>query len=262
MGNSMVTYINNAKIFKTLKLGITFFNEPYSPYPGVDIIREFQYQKKKCFSEEFFTLFTDLRDDSQAIFGSISKNTRYEIKRAAGRDNIIIKTLDSKKAKQGFYDFYNRFALTKNRAPIGLAETDSLIENNLFTIRAASLDDDIIVYHTYITANNRARLAQSASLFRESDNNDYRALVGRANRLLHWEDMQYFKQNSFEIYDWGGVSMDPRDREKQDINKFKEAFGGTLVKEYKSQIPVSTKGWIYLIIKSCWNILKVISVKR
>jgi lipid II:glycine glycyltransferase (peptidoglycan interpeptide bridge formation enzyme) len=257
----MVTYTSNAKIFKTLKLGITFFDEPYSPHPDVDIIQEFQYQKKRNFSEEFFTLFTNLNNNTQAIFNLIAKNTKYEIKRAVERDNIVIKTLDAEKTKQDFYDFYNRFALTKNRAPIGIAETDSLIENNLFSIRAAFLDNDIIVYHTYITANNRARLAQSASLFRESDDNNFRTLIGRANRLLHWEDIQYFKQNSFEIYDWGGVSMDLRDGEKQDINKFKEAFGGTLVKEYKSQIPVSTKGWIYLGIKNCWKILKTMFVK-
>jgi lipid II:glycine glycyltransferase (peptidoglycan interpeptide bridge formation enzyme) len=258
----MVTYTSNAKLFKTLKIGITFFNEPYSPHPDVDIIQEFQYQKKRAFSEEFFTLFTKLNNDTQAIFNLISKNTRYEIRRAAERDSIVIKTLDAKKTKQNFYDFYNRFALTKSRAPIGMAETDSLIENNLFTIRAASLDNDIIVYHTYITANNRARLAQSASLFRESDDTNFRALIGRANRLLHWDDIQYFKQNSFEIYDWGGVSMDLRDGEKLDINKFKEAFGGTLVKEYKSQIPVSAKGWIYLNIKKRLKFLKTMFVKQ
>jgi hypothetical protein len=43
--------------------------------------------------------------------------------------------------------------------------------------------------------------------------------------------------------------MDLQDKEGQDINKFKEAFGGTLVKEYKSLIPVSTKGLIYLCLK-------------
>jgi hypothetical protein len=252
----MITYIDKAKLFKTLKLGITFFGEPYSPHTDVDIIQEFQYPKKKMFSDEFYTLFTNLNLDTQYLFDRFSKNTQYQIKRAANRDNIIIETLNAQKDKKVFYDFYNRFAFTKNRAPIGIAEIDSLIENSLFTIRAALHNNNTIVFHTYITANNRARLAQSASLFRKSDNSDYRALVGRANRLLHWEDILHFKHNAFEIYDWGGISMDLQDKEKQNINKFKEAFGGTLVKEYKSFIPVSTKGWVYLVIKNCRKTLK------
>jgi lipid II:glycine glycyltransferase (peptidoglycan interpeptide bridge formation enzyme) len=89
----------------------------------------------------------------------------------------------------------------------------------------------------------------SASLFRESNDGAFRNLIGRANRLLHWDDILFFKNKKYLIYDVGGISIDTTDKEKQAINKFKSCFGGDMVKEYKSFIPLSIKGWIYLILK-------------
>jgi lipid II:glycine glycyltransferase (peptidoglycan interpeptide bridge formation enzyme) len=85
---------------------------------------------------------------------------------------------------------------------------------------------------------------QSASLFREADEVSYRNMIGRANRLLHWEDILYFKDQGYEIYDLGGVTLNQSNKEGQAIARFKECFGGSLVKEYKSWIPVSFKGWV------------------
>jgi lipid II:glycine glycyltransferase (peptidoglycan interpeptide bridge formation enzyme) len=65
--------------------------------------------------------------------------------------------------------------------------------------------------------------------------------------LLHWEDILYFKANGFKVYDLGGVSMDTTNQDRQAINKFKECFGGILVKEYNSLIPVSPKGYLYVL---------------
>jgi hypothetical protein len=48
------------------------------------------------------------------------------------------------------------------------------------------------------------------------------------------------------IYDLGGIDMDKSNKETQAINAFKESFGGRVVKEYKSLVPVSLKGLIYL----------------
>jgi lipid II:glycine glycyltransferase (peptidoglycan interpeptide bridge formation enzyme) len=74
-------------------------------------------------------------------------------------------------------------------------------------------------------------------------------MIGRANRLLHWDDICFFKNNGFLIYDMGGYSMDKDNEELQAINKFKEGFGGEIIKEYKSQIPQTFKGSIFLLCK-------------
>jgi lipid II:glycine glycyltransferase (peptidoglycan interpeptide bridge formation enzyme) len=102
-----------------------------------------------------------------------------------------------------------------------------------------------MVFHTYIIAGNRARLAQSVSLFRMSDDGSFRNLTGRANRLLHWEDMLYFKRLGYSIYDFGGVNPDTANEETNAITRFKECFGGRRVVEYNSTAPASLKGLLY-----------------
>lgn len=244
----MLVYKEKSSRFNMIAIGygLTYFDEPYSPRIKVDIIREWQYSIKRGFSEKFYTLCIDLTESEETIFSHFEKNTKYEINRATQKDNVTIETLNSKIDKQLFYDFYSDFARTKNLMPIAVLETDLLIENDMFTIRAAVCNGDKIVFHSYVTANNRARLMHSASLFRNSSDTGYRNLVGRANRLLHWDDIRYFKNKGYLIYDLGGIDMNKSNKETQAINAFKESFGGRIVKEYKSLVPVSLKGLAYL----------------
>jgi lipid II:glycine glycyltransferase (peptidoglycan interpeptide bridge formation enzyme) len=214
-------------------LFLFFFLPPPPPPPpcsGLDIIHEFQYSKKRLFS-------------------NFAKNTKYEINRALNKDNIIIETPDPLKNKEFFYLFYNEFAKLKRRRPIDKNQIDLLIDNNMFVIRTASYNSEVLVIHTYVTGNNRARLMHSASLFRAYDDNLHRNLIGRANRLLHWEDIKYFKNLKYAIYDFGGIDLDSSNSETRTINEFKKGFGGRIVKEYKSFVPVTMKGFIYLFYK-------------
>jgi lipid II:glycine glycyltransferase (peptidoglycan interpeptide bridge formation enzyme) len=231
-----------------LKYGLTFFDETYHNQK-VDIVREFQYSKKRMFSEEFYTLFIDLKETEEVIFSRFEKNTKYEINRAKQKDNITTVTMDARSDKYTFYDFYNKFAVSKHLQAIDMEETDLLIDNNMFIIRAAASNNEYMVLHSYVTANGRARLMQSASLFRESCDVSYRNMTGRANRLLHWEDIRYFKSQGYLIYDFGGISTDVNDKEKQAIARFKECFNGVKVKEYKSVVPITLKGLACILYK-------------
>jgi hypothetical protein len=231
-----------------IRYGLTYFDTYYAK-PAVDIIREWQYRQKRMFSQEFYTLHINLDESEDVLFNRFEKNTKYEINRAAQKDGIRAETLAATMEKTLFYDFYNKFAETKNLSPVNGVETDLLIENDMFTIRAVSTNGERLVYHTYITANGRARLFHSASLFRNTEDGASRNLIGRANRFLHWDDMRYFKSKGYTTYDMGGISVDTSNSEAQAINKFKGSFGGAVVMEYKSYVPVSIKGLIYLTSK-------------
>ncbi|GHT52587.1 hypothetical protein FACS1894106_1620 [Spirochaetia bacterium] len=241
----MIEYTERSKFVGNLRIGVTYFHEPYIT-PHIDIIREFQYEKKQGVSAPFWTLVIDLTEPEDAIFVRFAKNTKYEINRAVKQDNIVIETLDARQHFESFCAFFDEFAGTKNLEPIDRKEIDRLVAHNMFVVRMASYQNEPLVYHTYITANGRARLAQSASLFRESAENDFRSMVGRANRLLHWDDIRYFKTQGYKIYDLGGINKDTSNTETLAINKFKECFGGGEVMEYKSLIAVSAKGLLYL----------------
>lgn len=104
--------------------------------------------------------------------------------------------------------------------------------NILFTM--ARHEGNPIVMHSYLIDNEdrgRVRLLHSASHFRSLLSSQERALVGRANRFLHYKDMLYFRNKGFSTYDFGGISIDDNDEEQKKIGAFKRGFGGLIVEE-------------------------------
>ena len=246
----MLIYPRKYLKFINFRHGFTYFDEPYGKVKA-DIIREWQYsEKRKAFSSDIHTLLIDLTNAEDVIFSGFDKITKHQVNRAETKENFTIATFDSTwEGKNDFFKFYNTFALSKKLPPIGEEEFNFLFNNNSYIIRSASYNDEVLVYHSYIIANKRARLMHSASLFRNSTDTAFKNMIGRANRLLHWDDICYFKRNGYLIYDLGGVSIDKNNQEGQAINKFKEGFGGKIVKEYKSYIPLTLKGLIFLLCK-------------
>ena len=61
--------------------------------------------------------------------------------------------------------------------------------------------------------------------------NESRAKIGRANKSLHWFEILKSKQLGFELYDFGGLSLDGK---TDNIDRFKKSFGGYLVNEWRS----------------------------
>jgi len=51
------------------------------------------------------------------------------------------------------------------------------------------------------------------------------------SRLLHFEDMIYFREMGFIMYDFGGYAFNTSDKSLKGINNFKDSFGGELVLE-------------------------------
>ena len=80
-----------------------------------------------------------------------------------------------------------------------------------------------------------------------------RALVGRANRWLHWQDMLRFKRMGMKRYDWGGLFEDESVPERAGLNRFKKDFGGQPVRTYDCTVPVTIKGSIWLPLRNAWR---------
>ena len=57
-------------------------------------------------------------------------------------------------------------------------------------------------------------------------------VIGMANRMLHIEDMYYFKDAGLKVYDWGGAGTA---EDVAGITKFKKSFGGEQVVFYSGQ---------------------------
>ncbi len=128
-----------------------------------------------------------------------------------------------------FVAFNNAFAAEKGIKGTSKKKIKSFGKNVLLS--CAVWDNRPLVMHATVLdfEQKKGRSLLSANA-RFNDPED-RKLIGKANRWLHWWDMCHLFEMNFSIYDWGGIAGDSKDHDKEGIDKFKEGFGGSLVKE-------------------------------
>lgn len=172
------------------------------------------------------TKIIDLRRNAAEIFGKFNATTRYEIKRSV-RDGTVCR---AESDFDRFFAFHNEFAQSK-RLPF--SSDYVLLYRNHLAITKAMLGEEILCMHSYLVDSDIGRATQftSSSLFRLQDDSQKRNLIGRANRNLHYRDMLLFKERGYTTYDLGGYALDTADGSLESINKFKDDFGGELLRE-------------------------------
>jgi len=235
---------------------VLFYNEKLQKIPSADVYKLNQYAVKGFLNTTFTTIHIDLTKVENDIFSNFEKNTKYEINRALQKDSLTVSDVDMDSELIVFMNAYDEFAKSKNLPLLNRKELQLLVDSSLLVIRKINdSNQQTLVYHSYITTDDRARLLHSFSFYRTKESSN-KSLIGRANRLLHWNDILYFKNNQIKVYDLGGIDTDILNSETQAINKFKHCFGGKIVTEYNVQNPGSIKGFIYLLGKK-YKILKI-----
>lgn len=189
-------------------------------------------------SEPFDTLISDLTESKEDIQARFAKSCKYKINRAA-RENVEVVLLKndeiSDEELEAFLIFFEQFWKSKGVDTVNInllrEEMKAYRTAGALSVSKAVIDNEAVVYHTHLCDEKRARLLHSASLFRLSDEEDSakKNLIGMANRLLHREDMFFFKDNGLSIYDWGGAG---KGEDVRSITEFKESFGGEHVTYY------------------------------
>lgn len=188
----------------------------------------------------FKTQVLDLSQDLKELFASLSSNTRYKIRRAE-REGIEPMALVSPSEQDilTFGEFFDTFARQKRQPLSNQRKLTALqAQKGLLLTTARDQHNQILVAHAYVadTDIGRVRLLYSASHFRGAADTEERNRIGRANRLLHWFDIETAKHNGFNRYDLGGVPIDQRDPEKNAIARFKSEFGGQHIIEYNGYL--------------------------
>jgi hypothetical protein len=217
---------------------------------GVDIVRYFHRREPiGARVSDSPTLLIDLTRTCDALLADMRKDTRYEIRRAEEKDRITYQRLGSSDGATllRFYDAYDRFAALKNLAPADRRALTAYAHGGILDLSTVTSPDGVVlVWHAYIRHQSRARLLHSASTLRETADKQARALLGRANRFHHWQDMLRFKQAGYREYDLGGWAKDPPNEELRQVNRFKESFGGRVADEYNSVVGRTIKGRLVL----------------
>lgn len=178
-----------------------------------------------------FTSMIDLTRDLDAVWANMDKkSTQYEIRRAEREGSGV-------HINQHFDEFYdlNRSLERKKGITPSLGSGVSLETMQSYgTLFTAEYDGEIIGGHLYLEDETHIRLWLSASKRLEVDR-EKAAMIGRANRRLHWEAMKYARAKGIEEFDWGGLwpaEEAAEDEFKRNINSFKQSFGGVTLEGY------------------------------
>jgi hypothetical protein len=226
-----------------------WFDEEMPTSEKPDIIRHKQaLTPPSARATDFFTLITDLTPDEDALFAGMSKDTRYNIRRAEQLSDLVYEVRNPEYPNffDEFASYYDEFARQKGLPPINVTQLQRLERaDRLDLSRIRDRTGKILVYHAHYRHHDRVRLLYSASHFRDSDERDFRTLVGRANRLLHWLDMRRFKAADMRTYDWGGWYEGKDNKALRQVNAFKEAFGGVLTHTYNDERLLTLKARLF-----------------
>src|SRR5882672_5595429 len=94
-----------------------YWNGEEPTLAGVDLVRCFQQPEPRqgMLCREFYTVLLDLRRESEQLMEGIKRGTRYEIRRAAGQDQLTYNCWDASDEKlfSEFCDYYDDFAIRK-----------------------------------------------------------------------------------------------------------------------------------------------------
>lgn len=235
--------------------GEVWFDEQPASDCGVDIV---QYRFRDApvagaRTTPLLSLVTDLSPGPEAISAQFGNDCRYKVRRAETKDGLRMEFItDPESRLQEFGEFFDAFARQKSHQACDRHWLRAACEFRHLALSTASQGGEALVWHAYVTHGATAGLQYTGSCFRDRDN-DYRALVGRANRWLHWNDMLRLKEAGITRYDWGGLFEDESTAERAGINRFKRDFGGQRVRVYECTAASSVRGRIYLPLRDAWR---------
>jgi hypothetical protein len=235
--------------------GEVWFDEPAPREGAVDIV-QYRFRHAPVAGARvtpLLSMVTGLDADEEAIATRFGKDCRYKIRRADTKDGLHLDfSVAPADRLAEFADFFDAFARQKGHRPCDRPWLEAACEAGQLALSCAWSDAGPLVWHAHVVHGATAGLQYTASHFRGQDN-DVRALVGRANRWLHWKDMQKLKSMGFSRYDWGGLFEDESTPEREGINRFKRDFGGEEVRVYECSAPASTRGRVYLPLRDVWR---------
>jgi len=233
-----------------LKIEEIYFAEENNLIKGknnADVIINVQAAKRDKNSKEFHTLILNLTKDEEQLLSEMGRGTRRKVKSASNKGELktVVFNKPSIEDIKRFEEFYNIFAMTKKLKKCDVKKILSLKDENAISISVVyDMKNNPLCYHLYIVDKYRVRLLYSASHYRLNNSTEYRSFVGIAHRYLHWNDIKHFKSCRYLTYDFGGLSTDLNNEELQNVNRFKEEFGGSRLVEYNSYKGVTIKGKI------------------
>lgn len=207
------------------------------PYPGVA-------------NESCPTIVIDLTACEEDLWNAVDPKSRKVI-RQAGRDGVTVEPVAlTEENWNAFLAAYRRLLGRKQKAgALGVGQISELVAQDRFVVTVSrDANGAILSWHGYVLADGRARMLNTVSAIDPARDSQWNNLVGRANRLHHWQDMLRFKQDGITSFDLGGVYRGADDQEQLNITRFKRSFGGRFADTFDAVLPLTLKGRLALLL--------------
>ena len=200
---------------------IVYVNGNGHPLSGCNMICHKQY-----------SAITDLTGTEEELFAALGSTLRYKIKRAE-REGTEVSFFSGEEAAcrlPAFAEiFENMYEQKGNREELPIEEMKTYALAGKLLVSIASIGGKAAVYHSYVCDDKHCRLTFTCSEFRAALTKEEKQAFARANELLHWKDITYFKGRGLFSYDWGGLTS-PED--PNGIDRFKLGFGCKIIEYY------------------------------
>ncbi len=233
---------------KFVRVGEVWFDEPHDRH-SADVIAYYHASAPMHphLTKPFYSIEIDLSKSVDELLGDMKKDMRQKITRAE-KDGLRYESWEPVPTEicDEFCSFYDGFAAQRGLTPANRPWLNIYRDSGRLAISRVVRDGEPLVWHSYYRGERHVRQLQSASFYRELQDPSLRTIVGRANRLHHWKDIQWFKENGVRVFDMGGWYEGSDDEGKLRINQFKEEFGGTVMKRFYSMRPITFKGLAFL----------------
>jgi hypothetical protein len=105
-------------------------------------------------------------------------------------------------------------------------------------------EGDPVAWRSHLVTASRARAMRVGSVRMAAQTPALRQQIGRASRLLLWQDVLRFRARGISLYDHGGWYAGSADAEMERINRFKSEFGGRVVEEFNSLCGITPAGFV------------------
>jgi hypothetical protein len=173
------------------------------------------------------TVNSDLTVSVESLFKAMDSTCRRQIRRGEKLGSRVSIERNGTNGRRDFLDLL--FALARNKDHVATISPKRLaLFGEAADVFVAYLDGKPYSAHLMLSDREagRARLLYSAG--RRLEDAALARTSADLNRLLHWHEMQFYREEGFRTYDFGGITQEATDG----IARFKISFGGTIVNEH------------------------------
>ncbi len=201
-----------------------------APRPGAAILRSYGLRRRVDVVgrwRRWNTLLTTLAS-VDGMLGRLPQTLRNDIRRGLDRDGLRV--VDDW-TPQEFFAFYQAND-PANPARCDVERLVALRAAGRLGLRAMFHGGTPLCAHAYVLGSQRVLLLHSYSRRKASEGIDAAglAMIGRANKALHWDALSHYARLGLAEYDWGGFSGTPG----YGPDQFKQRFG-----------PRLAEGWMF-----------------